>query len=125
MPFGLPTAWSASARLASIERERQDREPAFFDQPCGRQFFLVRFVGGETVYRVTHHQRRFRRIQYDDRLSAICPADRLLVETDAPYLAPVPLRGKRCEPSFVAHTASRLAEVRGASYRRHRATLSK
>lgn len=41
------------------------------------------------------------------------PADRLLVETDAPFLAPVPRRGKRNEPSFVAHTALVLATVRG------------
>ena len=41
------------------------------------------------------------------------PADRLLVETDAPYLAPVPLRGKRNEPAYVAHTAAVLAQVRG------------
>lgn len=41
------------------------------------------------------------------------PEDRILVETDAPYLAPVPLRGKRCEPAHVAHTARVLAEVRG------------
>jgi TatD DNase family protein len=41
------------------------------------------------------------------------PLDRLLVETDAPYLAPVPFRGKRNEPGFVAHTAKVLAEVRG------------
>ena len=41
------------------------------------------------------------------------PADRLLVETDAPYLAPVPFRGKRNEPGYVAHTARVLAEVRG------------
>lgn len=41
------------------------------------------------------------------------PAERLLVETDSPYLAPVPLRGKRCEPAFVAHTLRCLAEVRG------------
>jgi TatD DNase family protein len=40
------------------------------------------------------------------------PADRLLVETDAPYLAPVPFRGKRNEPAYVAHTARVLAEVR-------------
>jgi len=41
------------------------------------------------------------------------PADRLLVETDAPYLAPVPYRGKRNEPAWVAHTAGVLAGVRG------------
>jgi TatD DNase family protein len=43
------------------------------------------------------------------------PADRILVETDSPYLAPVPLRGKKCEPSFVVHTAKRLAELRSAA----------
>ena len=40
------------------------------------------------------------------------PADRYLVETDAPYLAPVPHRGATNEPSFVAHTAAKVAEVR-------------
>ncbi len=43
------------------------------------------------------------------------PADRLLVETDAPYLAPVPHRGRRNEPAWVADTARVLAEVRGLS----------
>jgi len=41
------------------------------------------------------------------------PLDRLLVETDAPYLAPIPLRGKRNEPAFVAHTARFVAELKG------------
>jgi TatD DNase family protein len=41
------------------------------------------------------------------------PLDRILVETDAPYLAPVPFRGKRNEPSYVTYTANRLAELRG------------
>jgi TatD DNase family protein len=46
-------------------------------------------------------------------IAAAVPEDRLLVETDAPYLAPVPHRGKRCEPAFTAFTAARLAELRG------------
>lgn len=46
------------------------------------------------------------------------PADRYLVETDAPYLAPIPHRGESNEPSFVRHTAERLAEVRGISLER-------
>ncbi|MGH9631547.1 MAG: TatD family hydrolase [Bryobacteraceae bacterium] len=46
----------------------------------------------------------------------IVPLDRLLVETDAPYLAPVPHRGKRNEPAFVEHTARRIAELRGDDY---------
>jgi len=41
------------------------------------------------------------------------PLDALLVETDAPYLAPIPRRGKRNEPAYVAHTAARIAELRG------------
>jgi TatD DNase family protein len=44
------------------------------------------------------------------------PLDRLLVETDAPYLAPASMRGRRNEPSFVATTAQRLAELRGESF---------
>jgi len=41
------------------------------------------------------------------------PADQMLVETDAPFLAPVPHRGKKCEPAFVADTAAFVAELRG------------
>jgi TatD DNase family protein len=43
------------------------------------------------------------------------PLDRLLVETDSPYLAPVPKRGKTNEPAFVAHTAAKVAELKGVS----------
>jgi TatD DNase family protein len=41
------------------------------------------------------------------------PLERLLLETDAPYLAPEPFRGKRNEPAYVAHVAATLAEVKG------------
>ena len=47
-----------------------------------------------------------------DRVRRV-PSDRLLVETDSPYLAPVPERGKRNEPAFVVHTCRALAEMRG------------
>jgi TatD DNase family protein len=43
------------------------------------------------------------------------PANRLLVETDSPYLAPVPHRGRRNEPAYVTHVAARIAEMRGVS----------
>ena len=48
-------------------------------------------------------------------LAAELPADRIMVETDAPYLAPGPYRGKRNEPAYVVETAKVLAEVRGVS----------
>ena len=53
-----------------------------------------------------------------DDLRAIAkdlPADRILVETDSPYLAPLPYRGKRCEPAYTAETAKVLAATRGVS----------
>ena len=49
-------------------------------------------------------------------IAAELPADRILVETDAPYLAPLPFRGKRNEPSYVIETAKVLAQVRGVSF---------
>ena len=48
-------------------------------------------------------------------IAAALPADRILVETDAPYLAPGKFRGKRCEPAYVVETAKVLAETRGVS----------
>ena len=43
------------------------------------------------------------------------PEDRIILETDAPYLAPVPMRGRRNEPALVVETLTRLADVRGLS----------
>ncbi|GAN79418.1 TatD family hydrolase [Acidocella aminolytica] len=60
---------------------------------------ILTFPKGETVREV----------------AAIVPEDRILVETDSPYLAPVPHRGQRNEPAYTAHTAAKLAEVRGLS----------
>lgn len=49
-------------------------------------------------------------------VAAEVPADRLLVETDSPFLAPVPHRGKPCEPAFVRNTAEFVADLRGESF---------
>jgi TatD DNase family protein len=48
-------------------------------------------------------------------LIADMPADRIIVETDCPYLAPVPMRGRRNEPAYIAHVLAKLAEIRGWS----------
>lgn len=48
-------------------------------------------------------------------VAAMVPDERLLVETDAPYMAPVPFRGKRCDSRLIAYTVERLAEIRGTS----------
>ena len=55
----------------------------------------------------------FRNIPKLGEVAVNVPIDRLLVETDCPYMAPVPMRGKRNEPAFVAYTARRVAELRG------------
>ncbi|MBQ7868639.1 MAG: TatD family hydrolase [Clostridia bacterium] len=47
--------------------------------------------------------------------AAYVPADRILVETDSPYLAPVPMRGRRNEPTFVQYVAQKVAELRGVT----------
>ncbi len=57
----------------------------------------------------------FKRSDELRRIAAAVPQNRLLVETDAPYLAPEPFRGKTNEPAYVAHTAASLAEVGGVS----------
>jgi TatD DNase family protein len=56
----------------------------------------------------------FKSWRQDDAIRRV-PLDRILVETDAPYLAPVPHRGKRNEPALVVHVAARLAEVLGVT----------
>ena len=51
--------------------------------------------------------------RFDRDIVATVPGDRYMIESDAPYLAPVPHRGKRNEPAFVALVASVIAEIRG------------
>ena len=53
-------------------------------------------------------------------VAAASPIDRIIIETDCPYLAPVPKRGRRCEPAFLPYVAAGLADVKGVSPRESR-----
>ena len=57
----------------------------------------------------------FKKSPLPEVLPAVVPLDRLVLETDAPYMAPVPMRGQRNEPAFVAYVLRRLAEAYGVS----------
>jgi len=63
-------------------------------------------VSGIATFKAAHEVRA---------VIADMPADRIIVETDCPYLAPMPLRGRRNEPAFLPHVLARLAEIRGWS----------
>lgn len=65
--------------------------------------FYISFAGPVT----------FKKAEPLRQVAKMVPADRLFVETDCPYLTPVPHRGKRNEPSYVNHTAEKIAEIRG------------
>jgi TatD DNase family protein len=65
--------------------------------------FLISFAGNVT----------FKKAQNLRDAAEVVPLDKMLVETDCPFLTPEPLRGKRNEPSYVAHTAKFLAELKG------------
>ncbi len=55
----------------------------------------------------------FKNARVPVEVAADVPLEHLLLETDAPYMAPVPFRGKRCDSSMIAKTAERIAEIRG------------
>jgi TatD DNase family protein len=68
--------------------------------------FMISFAGNVT----------FKKAENLRDAAKVVPLDRLLVETDCPFLTPVPLRGKRNEPSYVVHTARFLAELYGVEF---------
>ena len=57
----------------------------------------------------------FKNAEALQEIARYVPLDRLLIETDSPYLAPVPKRGKQNEPSFVVHVAEKIAELKNVS----------
>ncbi len=75
--------------------------PPEFVEPCLEQGLYISFAGNVTFPKAETLRESARRV----------PLERLLIETDSPYLAPQPVRGKRCEPCYVLHTASCLAQV--------------
>ena len=68
--------------------------------------FLISFAGNVT----------FKKAENLRDAARVVPLDRLLVETDCPFLTPIPFRGKRNEPAFVEHTAKFLAEFYGVEF---------
>jgi TatD DNase family protein len=116
--LGLPVAIhtrAAEDETFAILREHSVRLPAVilhcFSAPdrldeCVERGYLCSFAGNVTYPKATDLQ----------RAAAEVPVELLLTETDAPWLAPQPVRGKPNEPSNVVHTGQRLAELRGVSY---------
>lgn len=80
---------------------------------CVQRGFYISFAGNITYPSAEDLRAAARRV----------PAERLLVETDAPYLAPQPVRGRENEPAHVVHTARTVAECRGTSYEELGATV--
>ena len=79
--------------------EQEARELLQFDQ-------FVLGIGGVLTFKKSH---------LPEVLPATVPLDRIVLETDAPYMAPVPMRGQRNEPAFTLHVLQRLAEAYGVS----------
>ncbi|MEX0406937.1 TatD family hydrolase [Aquibium sp. LZ166] len=113
--------------LVIHSRDADDDMAAILEEETGKgafPFILHCFSSGralaETGVRLGGHVSfsgilTFRKSTELREIAAGIPRDRLLVETDAPYLAPMPHRGKRNEPAFVANTAAVLAETLGTS----------
>jgi len=108
-------AREADEDLAALVREWGERVPALVlhSFSAGPSVFDAGLQVG--AYFSFSGMVTFRSWKQTDCVSA-CPADRLLVETDAPYLAPVPHRGRRNEPAFVREVAQALAGARGEPY---------
>lgn len=122
----------AAARITGLplvihSRSADDDMAAILKEEAGQgafPFLLHCFTAGESLARTALDLGgyisfsgiiTFRNAEEIRAVAGFVPADRYLVETDAPYLAPIPHRGQSNEPSFVRHTAEKLADVRGIS----------
>ena len=113
---GRPTTATMPGRIACADRgamgaDRARRHSALLHRELGTgkraldMGFMISFAGNVT----------FPKAQQIRDAALEVPLDRMLIETDSPYLAPVPHRGKRNEPAFVKETARKLGELRGLS----------
>jgi TatD DNase family protein len=111
-PIVVHTREAAADTLDILDRERATDVGGIIhcfseDRPFASRALDMSFdvsFSGIVTFKTAHHV-------HD--VAAWAPLDRILLETDSPYLAPVPLRGKRCEPAMIVHTARRVAELRG------------
>jgi TatD DNase family protein len=115
LPVLLHNRQSGEEMLSLLSRAGRRERPGVFhsfteDAAYGKRAldlgYLVSFSGMIT----------FKAAENIRSAAAGLPLDAMLVETDAPFLAPVPHRGKPCEPAFVALTAQKLAEVKGVDF---------
>lgn len=90
------------ARLGGVIMHCFSGDAAFAER-CAARGYYISFAGNVT----------YPKAEALRDAAAVVPIDRLLIETDSPYLAPQPVRGKRCEPAFVMHAAATLAAVKG------------
>jgi TatD DNase family protein len=114
-PIVIHTRSAPADTLAILEEENArdvggiihcfSEDRAFAERALGLDFDLS--FSGILTFKNAHDIREAARF---------APSDRILVETDSPFLAPVPLRGKTCEPAYIVHTARCLAELRGETY---------
>lgn len=114
-PIVVHTREAPSDTLSILEEEKADEiggiihcfsEDRAFAERALALNFDVSFSGIVT----------FKNARSVHEVAAWVPADRFMVETDSPYLAPIPFRGKRCEPMHVVYTAKRVAELRGVPF---------
>ncbi|RZJ36083.1 MAG: TatD family deoxyribonuclease, partial [Brevundimonas sp.] len=106
----------ADAVMAAILEEEQARAPFKFLMHCytsGPE--LAEQAAKLGAWFSVSGIATFKAAQDVRDIVAVMPADRIIVETDCPYLAPIPHRGRRNEPAYVGHVLDKLAEIRGWS----------
>jgi TatD DNase family protein len=102
-------------------READDDTARLIEEYAGRVIGVLHcFAGGEELWQVgvdagwyVSFSGLITFVPELESAAGAVPDDRVLIETDAPYLAPAPRRGRRNEPAYVAHTCRRLADIRG------------